>query len=173
MIGLTIGAITSLALMLHAGHRQRSIILVLLFAAWVLSPFFGLVYAHLSSKRWFTICPRSVVCPHAFSCLRVSRHLCRCCVWAHDFEDGFRFPGHSFCVLVTDWISRLLRVALVSQSVATRRRKPKDIILPARMIDGLVCLTPSRNLAFAQVQPVDVLFQLLYCREVTRNGCAR
>ena len=52
MIGLTIGAITSLALMLHAGHRQRSIILVLLFAAWVLSPFFGLVYAHLSSKQW-------------------------------------------------------------------------------------------------------------------------
>ena len=52
MIGLTIGAITSLALMLRAGHRQRSIVLVLLFAAWVLSPFFGLVYAHLSSKRW-------------------------------------------------------------------------------------------------------------------------
>ncbi len=52
MTGLTIGAITSLALMLRAGHRQRSIILVLLFAAWVLSPFFGLGYAHLSSKRW-------------------------------------------------------------------------------------------------------------------------
>jgi hypothetical protein len=52
MIGLTIGASTSLALMLRAGHHQRSIILVLLFAAWVLSPFFGLVYAHLSSKRW-------------------------------------------------------------------------------------------------------------------------
>ena len=52
MIGLTIGAITSLALMLRAGHHQSSIILVLLFAAWVLSPFFGLGYAHLSSKRW-------------------------------------------------------------------------------------------------------------------------
>jgi peptidoglycan biosynthesis protein MviN/MurJ (putative lipid II flippase) len=51
-IGLTIGAITSLALMLRAGHHQRSIILVLLSAAWVLSPFFGLGYAHLSSKRW-------------------------------------------------------------------------------------------------------------------------
>ncbi len=52
MIGLTIGAITSLALMLRAGHHQGSIILVLLFAAWALSPFFGLGYAHLSSKRW-------------------------------------------------------------------------------------------------------------------------
>lgn len=52
MIGLTIGAITSLALMLRAAHHQRSIILVLLFAGWVLSPFFGLGYAYLSSKRW-------------------------------------------------------------------------------------------------------------------------
>lgn len=52
MIGLTIGAVSSLALMLRAGHRQRSTILVLLFAAWVVSPFLGLVYAHLSSKEW-------------------------------------------------------------------------------------------------------------------------
>ena len=52
MIGLTIGAITSFALMLHASHRQRSMILVLLFGAWVLSPFFGLGYAQLRSNRW-------------------------------------------------------------------------------------------------------------------------
>ncbi len=51
MVGLTIGAITSVALMLRAGRHQSSIILVLLFAAWMLSPFLGLVYAHLSSKR--------------------------------------------------------------------------------------------------------------------------
>ena len=52
VIGLTIGAITSLALMLRASHHQRSIILIIVFAAWVVSPFFGLVYAHLNSKRW-------------------------------------------------------------------------------------------------------------------------
>jgi len=52
MIGLTIGAVTSLALMLRAGRHQRSVVLVLLFSAWVLSPFLGLVYAHLSSTQW-------------------------------------------------------------------------------------------------------------------------
>jgi hypothetical protein len=67
-----------------------------------------------------TICPRNVVCAHGFSRLRVSSHPCRCCVWAHDSQDGFRFPGHSLCVLATDWISRLRRVALVSQSVSDK-----------------------------------------------------
>jgi hypothetical protein len=67
-----------------------------------------------------TIYPRSVVGAHGFGCLRVSSYLCRRCVWAHESEDGFRFLGHSFCVLATDWISRLRCVALVSQSVGTR-----------------------------------------------------
>ena len=52
-IGLALGAAAaSVALMLRAARHQRSTVLVLLFAAWVLSPFVGLVYAHLSSKQW-------------------------------------------------------------------------------------------------------------------------
>ena len=51
-IGLVIGAATSLALMLRTGRHQRSTVLILLFGAWVLSPFVGLLYAHLSSKQW-------------------------------------------------------------------------------------------------------------------------
>jgi hypothetical protein len=52
MMAVAISAVSSLALMLRAGRHQRSVILVLLFATWVLSPFVGLVWAHLSSKRW-------------------------------------------------------------------------------------------------------------------------
>jgi hypothetical protein len=52
--GVAIGAATSLALMLRAGRHQRSIVLILLFAVWVLSPFVALVYAHLNSKQWLT-----------------------------------------------------------------------------------------------------------------------
>ncbi|MFL6446203.1 MAG: hypothetical protein ACJ746_00645 [Bryobacteraceae bacterium] len=51
-IGLAIGAVTSIALMLHAGRHQRSIVLILLFSAWVVSPFLGLLCADLISKRW-------------------------------------------------------------------------------------------------------------------------
>ncbi len=55
IIAVAISAVSSLALMLHAGRHQRSMILVLLFAAWVLSPFVGLVCAHLSSKPWLPL----------------------------------------------------------------------------------------------------------------------
>ena len=52
IIAVAIGALSSLALMLRAARHQKSIVLVLLFAAWVLSPFVGLVFAHLGSTRW-------------------------------------------------------------------------------------------------------------------------
>jgi hypothetical protein len=51
------GAMASLGLMLHAGRNNKSILLVLLFAAWVLSPFVGLLVANLAAKRWSrTVC---------------------------------------------------------------------------------------------------------------------
>jgi hypothetical protein len=46
------GAIGSVGLMLHAGRRNDSRILMVLFTFWVLSPFVGLVLANLISKRW-------------------------------------------------------------------------------------------------------------------------
>lgn len=45
-----IGAAGSLALMLHAGRRQQSRTLILLFAIWVLSPFAGAVLADTFSR---------------------------------------------------------------------------------------------------------------------------
>jgi hypothetical protein len=38
--------------MLHAGHRNPSRLLLVLFALWVLSPFIALVLANMVSKRW-------------------------------------------------------------------------------------------------------------------------
>src|SRR5438477_11739928 len=52
LIGALAGAAGSLGLMFRAAHRQRSIILLLLFAIWVLSPFMGLIRANMASKRW-------------------------------------------------------------------------------------------------------------------------
>jgi hypothetical protein len=46
------GAAGSTALMLHAGRRQRSQILILLFGIWVLSPFIAALFAASASKRW-------------------------------------------------------------------------------------------------------------------------
>lgn len=46
------GAAGSLALMLHAGRRQQSRILMFLFGVWVLSPFLAALMANSVSKRW-------------------------------------------------------------------------------------------------------------------------
>ena len=52
LIALVAGAGASLALMLHAGHRQNSRILLLLFGIWVLFPFVTGVWAYVFSNRW-------------------------------------------------------------------------------------------------------------------------
>jgi hypothetical protein len=51
-IALLIGAVGSVGLMLHAGRRNNSRILLTLFTLWVLSPFLALVLANLASRRW-------------------------------------------------------------------------------------------------------------------------
>lgn len=49
---LMTGAAVSLALMLRAGRRQNSLILLLLFGIWVLTPFIAALWVHLVSKHW-------------------------------------------------------------------------------------------------------------------------
>jgi hypothetical protein len=46
LLTLAIGAGCSLDLVLHAGHRNKSVLLVALFVVWVLSPFVALLAAH-------------------------------------------------------------------------------------------------------------------------------
>lgn len=46
------GAAGSLGLMLRVGNRNNSLILIGLFAGWVLSPFVGLILADIRSNRW-------------------------------------------------------------------------------------------------------------------------
>lgn len=46
------GAAGSLGLTLHAGRHNDSVLLIILFAAWVLSPFVALLVADMVSKHW-------------------------------------------------------------------------------------------------------------------------
>ena len=52
IIVLFAGAIGSLVLMFNAGRNQNSILLIVLFIGWVISPFVGLFIAEMISKRW-------------------------------------------------------------------------------------------------------------------------
>jgi hypothetical protein len=52
LIALLAGAVGSVGLMLRAGHRNPSLLLIALFTLWVLAPFVALVWANVVSKRW-------------------------------------------------------------------------------------------------------------------------
>jgi hypothetical protein len=49
---LLAGAAGSVLLMLRAGARQRSVVLILLFTGWLLSPFLALALANLRARAW-------------------------------------------------------------------------------------------------------------------------
>ena len=46
------GALVAFALTMQAGHKNKSVLLVLLFVIWVVSPFAALVKLILASKNW-------------------------------------------------------------------------------------------------------------------------
>lgn len=56
------GAIDSLAFTLRAGHNNKSVLLILLFAIWVLSPFIALIVANVFSSRWSVPARRTLYC---------------------------------------------------------------------------------------------------------------
>jgi hypothetical protein len=62
LIAVIAGAVGSLGLMLYAGRRNPSLLLVALFAIWVLSPSMALVVAHRVSKQWSTPTRATVYC---------------------------------------------------------------------------------------------------------------
>jgi CBS-domain-containing membrane protein len=137
--------VTSLALMLRAGHRQRSTILVLLFAAWVLSPFFGLVYAHLHSKQWLRSARAMLyaltvllvlACPAVYAVVAFGRTT---------LKMGFVFLVIPFvCCLL---IGFLVCAALFSARKARRKNdgSRKNLAIPHTSSDGLVGLGPTRR----------------------------
>jgi hypothetical protein len=55
------GAVGSVGLMLRAGQHTRRLLLVL-FTIWVLSPFVGLVWANMVSRRWSILTRATLYC---------------------------------------------------------------------------------------------------------------
>src|SRR6266542_5435220 len=51
LIGI-LGAVVSLYFMFNGGRNQPSVMLIILFTLWVLSPFVGLLLLNNISKRW-------------------------------------------------------------------------------------------------------------------------
>jgi phosphate/sulfate permease len=52
LVVAVVGALGSLAMMFHAGRNNKSVLLMALFTAWVVSPFLVLILAAGIFKRW-------------------------------------------------------------------------------------------------------------------------
>jgi len=61
LIAVLVGAAASLVLMVRAGHRNPSRLLLILFTLWVLAPFMALVWVHVVSKRR-SVLTRATLC---------------------------------------------------------------------------------------------------------------
>jgi len=80
LIALLVGAVGSVGLMLRAGHRNPSRLLIVLFTFWVLSPFIALVLAtwfrsvgrFLPERRSVSRCCSSRLAPWLFTVLMPS-----------------------------------------------------------------------------------------------------
>jgi hypothetical protein len=66
LMAVVIGAVGSVGLMLHAGHRNPSPLLLVLFTVWVLSPFAALLWANMASRRWSRAARAAVYCVTIF-----------------------------------------------------------------------------------------------------------
>src|SRR5664279_5318285 len=60
LVVLLMGVVGSLSLVLYNGRNNKSILLIALFVAWVLSPFIGLLIADKDSKGWSDIARKTL-----------------------------------------------------------------------------------------------------------------
>ena len=108
------GAGISLGLMLHAGRNNKSVLLVVLFVVWVLSPFLALMVANAVSKRWLVL--TRITLYSLMLVLTPGSLVCYSGLWSP--------PGTkpAFVFLVVPLISWLL-IVIVIPIAASRSRK--------------------------------------------------
>jgi hypothetical protein len=111
---LLAGAAASLALMLRAGSRQRSLVLILLFTGWVLSPFVALALADLQASRW-----PARIRTALYAAMLGASGLCVAIYGMHAIR-GVMKPGFVYLVVpAAAWL--LIAVALGVNAIAARR----------------------------------------------------
>jgi hypothetical protein len=115
---LLAGAAISVGLVLHAGRNNQSVLLGLLFVAWVLSPFLALLAANLISRRW-PIAPRVTL----YTMMVVLP------VFSLVFYSGFWSPPGAkpaFVFLIVPLVSWLLTLMVVPLVLSRSKRRSQS-----------------------------------------------
>jgi hypothetical protein len=110
------GGAASLGFMLYAGRRNPSRLLVLLFAAWVLSPFVAAVLAWAKSDQWPTIIRTTLYGTMIVVALGSVCVYCAVALGHLRVKVGFMF----LIVPLASWL--VLGVAFSIAAIAARRR---------------------------------------------------
>lgn len=105
LIVVLTGAVGSLVLTFYAGHKNNSLLLTLLFAVWVLSPFIAFLMSDVISKSW-SVFARSALC-YLMVVLTIAAILC--------YSGVLKLPGTkpAFVFLIVPLISWILLVILI------------------------------------------------------------
>ena len=112
-----VGAAGSLYFMINAGREQKSVLLLGLFTAWVLSPFVGLFVANMSSKI------RGVLNSAALYCLMIILTLGSLFAYSGMFRSPDTKPAFVFLVVpLASWLL-MVTVLLIGRGVP---RKSND-----------------------------------------------
>ena len=118
LIVLLIGAAGSLILMFNAGRNQNSILLIILFTGWVLSPFIALLIADVISMRWLIKTRVTIY----FLMLFISL------VSLLGYSGALNVPGTkpAFKFLIVPVISWVLILIIIPIAVSRSRRKSPE-----------------------------------------------
>ena len=119
LILILTGAVGSLVLTFHTGRKNNSVLLPLLFAVWVLSPFIAFLMSDIISRSWPVFVRAALYC--IIIVLTVSSLLC--------YGGLLSPPGvkPAFVFLIVPLISWILLVILIPLSeLLSRRLSNKD-----------------------------------------------
>jgi hypothetical protein len=117
LVCILTGAVGSLVLTFHTGRKNNSVLLPLLFAVWVLSPFIAFLISDIISRRW------SILSRAGLYCLIIVFTVCSLLCYGGLLSPPGVKPA--FVFLIVPLISWVLLVILIPLSERLSRRMSK------------------------------------------------
>ena len=119
LIVVLAGAGGSLGYVLHSGRNNKSVLLIVLFVFWVLSPFVALLVANVVSRRWLVLTSITLYSLTIF--LTLGSLICYSGLWS---PPGTK-PAFVFLVVpLLSWILMAIFIAIAASHARRLSRKP-------------------------------------------------
>jgi hypothetical protein len=123
LIAVAAGAVGSVGLLLRAGRRNDSRLLMVLMAMWVLSPFVGFLWAHVVSTRW------PVLTRSTLYILMLVLSLVSLAIYADAVVNPPKAQGAFVFIVVPplSWLLAAVALPIAALISSRRSRRPDDV----------------------------------------------